>query len=145
MQGGGIFADKWMIRVATVPRSRSSWTHNHHEVDHQATDQETTCFAVLHVGNGWTNFCRLVVKQGSRLPSTQATGVCDRAILLVPMNYNDQLRELCARIKAAQDFEEVEKAGAELRKLLRQATEELEGGFAIPSATTSPMRMPPAE
>jgi len=33
--------------------------------------------------------------------------------------YDDQLRELCARIMAAQDLEEVEKAGTELRKLLR--------------------------
>jgi len=39
--------------------------------------------------------------------------------------YDDQLRELCARIMAAKDLEEVEKAGTELRKLLRDQGEEL--------------------
>jgi hypothetical protein len=66
-------------------------------------------------------------------------------MLLVAMNHTDQLRELYSRIRAAQDLEEVEKAGAELRKLLRSVAEDRQGRFAIPSAALSPMRMPPAE
>ena len=39
------------------------------------------------------------------------------------MNCNDQVGELCARIRAAQDLEEVERAAAELRTLLRHDVE----------------------
>jgi hypothetical protein len=70
----------------------------------------------------------------------QATEACHRAILLVSMNYNDRVRELFARIRAAQDLEEVEKAGAELRKLLCHVAEDLDGNpgsDGVPSAHAS--------
>jgi len=58
------------------------------------------------------------------------------------MNYNDQVVELCARIGAGQNPEEFEKAGAELRTILRSDIEGLAERFAIPSATAFYMPHP---
>jgi len=49
---------------------------------------------------------------------------------------------LYARIRAGQNLEEVEKAGTELRTILRSDTEELVERFAIPSATAFYMPRP---
>ena len=58
------------------------------------------------------------------------------------MSYNDQVVELCGRIRAGQNLEEVEKAGAELRTILRTDIEELAERFATPSGTAFHMPHP---
>lgn len=61
------------------------------------------------------------------------------------MSFDDQLRELCARIRAAQDLEEVEKAGTELCNILGYDLQEHTGISTIPSMTASPTSITPAE